>query len=91
MNFFWKIGLSKKNTVENSKWLPFFASEISVETWKGVVFTDTLWVKNFAEIALSCTVFEIQPFLCFAIFAKNSKIQWPPFLASEIFIETWKG
>ena len=32
-------------------------------------------VKNFVEIALSSTVFEIQAFLCFAIFAKNSKIQ----------------
>ena len=36
---------------------------------------DTLWVKNFVEIALSSTVFEIEAFLCFAIFAKNSKIQ----------------
>ena len=36
---------------------------------------DTLWVKNFVEIALSCTVFKIQAFLCFAIFAKNSKLQ----------------
>ena len=36
---------------------------------------DTLWVKNFVEIVLSSTVFEIQAFLCFAIFAKNSKIQ----------------
>ena len=36
---------------------------------------DTLWVKNFVEIALSSRVFEIQAFLCFAIFAKNSKIQ----------------
>ena len=32
----------------------------------------TLWVKNFIEIALSSTVFEIQAFLCFA---KNLKIQ----------------
>ena len=36
---------------------------------------DTLRVKNFVEIALSSRVFEIQAFLCFAIFAKNSKIQ----------------
>ena len=36
---------------------------------------DTLRVKNFVEIALSSTVFEIQAFLCFAIFAKISKIQ----------------
>ena len=110
-----------------------------------LVFTDTLWVKNFAKFTHSGMVFEIQVFLCFAIFAKNSKIQngrhswqvkyslklvkdslhrypmgqkicqihalwhgfrdtsifvfckkfenskWPPFLASEIFIETCKG
>ena len=31
--------------------------------------------QNVAEIALSRMVFEIQAFLCFAIFAKNSKIQ----------------
>ena len=31
--------------------------------------------QNFVEIALSSTVFEIQAFMCFAIFAKNSKIQ----------------
>ena len=36
---------------------------------------DTLWFKNFVEIALSSRVFEIYAFLCFAIFAKNSKIQ----------------
>ena len=32
-------------------------------------------VQNFIEIALSSTVFEIYAFLCFAILAKNSKIQ----------------
>ena len=36
---------------------------------------DTLWVENFDEIALSRTVQEIEAYLCFAIFGKNSKIQ----------------
>ena len=36
---------------------------------------DPLWVENFAEIALSRTVKEIEANLCFAIFGKNSKIQ----------------
>ena len=36
---------------------------------------DTLWVENFAEIALSRRVKEIEANLCFAIFGKNSKIQ----------------
>ena len=33
------------------------------------------WVKNFDEIALSCTVKEIEANFCFSIFGKNSKIQ----------------
>ena len=33
------------------------------------------WIENFAEIALSRTVKEIEANLCFAIFGKNSKIQ----------------
>ena len=37
--------------------------------------SDTLWVENFVEIALSRTVKEIEANLCFAIFGKNSKIQ----------------
>ena len=36
---------------------------------------DTLWVKNFVKFTLSSTFFEIEAFLCFAIFAKNLKIQ----------------
>ena len=36
---------------------------------------DTLWVENFAEIALSRTVKEIEANLCFVILGKNSKIQ----------------
>ena len=37
--------------------------------------SDTLWIKNLDEIALSRTVKEIEGNLCFAIFGKNSKIQ----------------
>ena len=33
------------------------------------------WVKNFDEIALSCTVKEIEANFCFSIFSKNFKIQ----------------
>ena len=40
-----------------------------------VHFSDTLWVENFDEIALSRTVKEIEGNSCFAIFGKNSKIQ----------------
>ena len=51
---------------------------------------DTLKIKNFVEIALCSTVFEILAFLCFAIFAQkfeNSK--WPPFLARQKFFQNW--
>ena len=53
---------------------------------------DTLKIKNFVEIALCSTDFEILAFLCFAIFAQkfeNSK--WPPFLARQNFFENWHG
>ena len=40
-----------------------------------VQWSDTLWVENFDEIALSRTVKEIEADWCFAIFGKNSKIQ----------------
>ena len=45
--------------------------------WKlqRVHFLDTLWVENFNEITLFCTVKEIESILCFAILGKNSKIQ----------------
>ena len=36
---------------------------------------DTLWIENFDEIALSRSVKEIEAYLRFAIFGKNSKIQ----------------
>ena len=49
---------------------------------------DTLWVKNFDEIALCHTVKEIEANSCFAIFGKNSKkSKWPPFLGRGNFFE----
>ena len=48
-------------------------------------------LKIFVKIALSSTVSEIQAFLCFGFFFKFENSKWPPFLASEIFVETWKG
>ena len=45
--------------------------------------SDTLWVENFDEIALSHTVKEIEANSCFAIFGENSK--WPPFLGRGKF------
>ena len=40
-----------------------------------IYFLDTLGIENFDEIALSLTVKEIEAFLRFRIFGKNSKIQ----------------
>ena len=36
------------------------------------------WVENFDEIALSCTVKEIEANMCFSIFGKSLK--WPPYV-----------
>ena len=40
-----------------------------------VHFLDTIWVENFNEITLFCTVKQIEANLCFSILGKNSKIQ----------------
>ena len=48
-------------------WEPHF---FFLENWVSYSAAVTLWVKNFIEIALCSTVFEIQAFLCFA-FLKN--------------------
>ena len=73
---------------ENSKWPRFLE--------RGKIFYElsresciyTLWAKNFAEIALSHTVLEIQAILCFMIFVKNYKIQnGRHFWREEIFLE----
>ena len=52
-----------------------FGEEKTFSKLARVEFSDTPWVENFAEIALSYTVKEIEASLCFAIFGKNSKIQ----------------
>ena len=54
--------------------------------------SDTLWVENFDEIALSHTVKEIEASLYFAIFGKNSKIQnGRHFWGGEIFLKIAKS
>ena len=51
----------------------------------------TLLIKNFVEIALSSTVFEIQAFLCLAFLKKFENSKWSPLLANEIFVELGKA
>ena len=52
---------------------------------------DTLWVENFAEIALSRTVKEIEANLCFCHFwQKFENSKWPPFLGRGNFFENCK-
>ena len=72
---------------ENSKWLPFLVRQIFLEISRWLHCRDTLWVKNFVKIALSRTVFEIQAFLCFAIFAENSITQNGRHLERQIFLK----
>ena len=74
---------------KNSKWPPFLGRGNFFWKLPSVHCSDTLWVKNFDEIALSRTVKEIEANLCFAIFGKNSKnSKWPPFLGRGKFF--WK-
>ena len=50
--------------------------------------SDTLWVENFDEIALSRTVKEIEANSCFAIFGKKfENSTWPPFLGKGKFFK----
>ena len=54
--------------------------------------SDTLWVENFDEIALSRTVKEIEANSCFSIFGKNLKIQnGRHFWEKEIFLKIAKS
>ena len=73
---------------KNSKWPPFLGRGKYFENCKALHWLDTLCVENFAEIALSRTVKEIEANLCFAIFGKNSKIQnGRHFWGGEIFLK----
>ena len=60
---------------ENSKWPPYLGRGKFFFKLPIVHCLDTLWVENFDEIALSCTVKEIEANMCFCIFGKNLKIQ----------------
>ena len=48
---------------------------------------DTLWVKNFDEIALSHMVKEIQAILVLNFRQKFENSKWPPFLGRGKFFE----
>ena len=76
---------------ENSKWPPFLGRGKFLEKLPRAQCSDTLWVKNFDEIALSGTVKEIEANLCFAIFwQKFENSKWPPFLGRGKFLENCK-
>ena len=76
---------------ENSKWPPFLGEGKIFGKLQRLHSLDPLWVENFAEIALSRTVKEIEANLCFAIFGKNSKIQnGRHFWGGEIFLKNCK-
>ena len=53
--------------------------------------SDTLWVENFDEIALSGTVKEIESKFVFCHFWQNfENSKWPPFLGRGKFLENCK-
>ena len=45
------------------------------------------WVENFDEIALSCTVKEVEANLFFNFWQKFEKSKWPPFWGRGKFFE----
>ena len=53
--------------------------------------SDTLWVENFDEIALSRTVKEMEANLCFAIFGKNLNQNGRHFWGGENFLKIAKS
>ena len=57
-----------------------------------VHFSDTLWVENFDEIALSRTVKEIEANLFFSHFWQKFKnTKWPPYVGGGKFFENCQG
>ena len=73
---------------ENTKWPPFLGRGNFFENWQ---CSDTLWVENFGEIALSRTVKEIVANLYFSIFwQKFENTKWPPFLGRGNVLEHWQ-
>ena len=63
-----------------------------MENWQQYIFLDTLWIKNFNEIALSRTVKEIEANLCFSFMAKVRKYKMAAiFGESKIFLKITKS
>ena len=59
--------------------------EIFFENCKEYISQISLWIENFDEIALSCTVKEIVANLCFSIFGKNIQYVCVGNAVSKIF------
>ena len=75
---------------ENSKWPPFLGRGKFFENLPKVHCSDTLWVKNFDEIALSRMVKETSKFVFCHFWQKFENSKWPPFLRRGKFFENCK-
>ena len=64
---------------ENSKWLPFLEEEIFFQNCR-VSCLKTLWVKNFAKIAISHGLGDTSNFKFYHFCQKFENSKWPPFL-----------
>ena len=70
----------------------FWGGEIFWKKLPRVQCSDTLWVENFDEIALSGTVKEIEGEFVFCHFwQKFENSKWPPFLGRGKFLEIAKS
>ena len=73
---------------ENSKWPPFLAGQKFFENWISYSEDVPCWSKISSK---SLYLARFSRFLCFAILKKIRKLKMASFLASEIFVEIWKG
>ena len=76
---------------ESSIWMPFLAGQKILENWVGYLQDVPHWPKILSKLLYLARFSRYKDF-CVLHFKKNfENSKWPPFMASEIFVETWKG
>ena len=88
-NFCFSI-FGKNSKIQNG--CHFWEEENFLKIAKSTFLRYPVCRKFFDEIALSCTVKEIEANLCFSIFwQKFENTKWPPFLGRENFLKIAKS
>ena len=76
---------------KNSKWPPFLTGLNFFENWVSYSKDLPFGAKILSKSLYVALFSRYKHFLCFAILKKIRKFKWPPFLPSEIFVETCKA